>query len=150
MFNSKQRLERWGSRRRVAIIVQYQIKWKKVEGITLLRCITYRALKASKSRKGRFTKIIRDVCGKKPKKFMNRRTKKVTALSFGENTLSFSFSMHLCSDSKQKNIDRKKDWLEKLFPNRHRIYQKKTNKQTKNTHTQKNRSHQIAVLFFLD
>src|SRR5678816_4380498 len=43
-------------------------------------------IRLNKRRKGRFTKVVRDVFGKRPERFASRRTKKVNALSFDESS----------------------------------------------------------------
>src|SRR5678815_1250283 len=49
---------------------------KEAEEIILFsRRVSYRTVRANKWRKGRFTKVIRDVFGKRPEIFISRRAK---------------------------------------------------------------------------
>src|SRR5678816_4421845 len=44
--------------------------------------VSNRAIRSNKRRKGRFREVVRDVFVKRPERFISRRTKEVSALSF--------------------------------------------------------------------
>src|SRR5678816_408955 len=78
------------------------------------RQVSNRAIRSNKRRKGRFTKVVRDVFGKRPERFVSRRTKEVSALSFDESPLCSSKSIPATISSRMKISE--SDRRTRIFP----------------------------------
>src|SRR5678815_2008574 len=89
--------------------------YKRQEEIGLFSWrISNRTIRANKRRKDRFTEVVRDVFGKRPERFVSRKTKEVSALSFDESPLCSSKSIPATISSRMKIS--KSDRRKRIFP----------------------------------